>query len=88
MRVYSVDFEMKLAFSEKVRSLNNQGLVKFVKTTKEMCPKAVDDAEDADQIHILVDKIGKEKFLQLQTIVENHLKSDYELKHSLKRQKS
>jgi hypothetical protein len=60
-------------FSEKVKSLSNGGLVLLVNKVTELCPYAIDDVDD-EKIHIKVDKIEKDKFIVLQTLVEDTLK--------------
>lgn len=46
-----VSFEDKVAFTEKVRRLTNEGLTKLVKKVKELCSDALEDV-DAEKLHI------------------------------------
>jgi len=43
---FSVPFEKKVNFTEKVRRLTNEGLTKLVKKVKEICAKALEDVDD------------------------------------------
>jgi hypothetical protein len=43
---YSVPFEKKVHFTERVRRLTNEGLTKLVKKVKELCPAALEDVDD------------------------------------------
>jgi hypothetical protein len=46
-----VSFEEKVAFTEKVRRLTNQGLTRLVTKVKEICKDALEDV-DAEKLHI------------------------------------
>ena len=46
-----VTFEGKVAFTEKVRRLTNEGLTRLVKKIKEKCKEALEDV-DAEKLHI------------------------------------
>ena len=46
-----VAFETKVAFTEQVRKLNNDGLNKLVRKVKELCRSALEDVDD-DKLHI------------------------------------
>ena len=59
-----VPFEEKVAFTEKVRRLTNEGLTRLVRKVKELCADALEDV-DAEKLHIQVDKIDKRSFTQL-----------------------
>ena len=67
-----VPFEEKVAFTEKVRRLTNEGLTRLVRKVKELCSDALEDV-DAEKLHIQVDKIDKRSFGQLQTLVDENL---------------
>ena len=56
-----VTFEEKVAFTEKVRRLTNEGLTRLVKKVKEKCKDALEDV-DSEKLHIQVDKIDKTSF--------------------------
>ena len=56
-----VSFEDKVAFTEKVRRLTNEGLTKLVKKVKDLCSEALEDV-DSEKLHIQVDKIDKKSF--------------------------
>ena len=49
--VEEVSFEEKVAFTEKVRRLTNQGLTRLVTKVKELCKEALEDV-DAEKLHI------------------------------------
>ena len=65
-------FEEKVAFTEKVRRLTNEGLTRLVRKVKELCSEALEDV-DAEKLHIQVDKIDKRSFTALQTLVDENL---------------
>ena len=67
-----VSFEEKVAFTEKVRRLTNEGLTRLVRKIKEACADALEDV-DAEKLHIQVDKIDKKSFAQLSTLVDENL---------------
>ena len=67
-----VSFEDKVAFTEKVRRLTNEGLTKLVKKVKELCADALEDV-DAEKLHIQVDKIDKKSFDNLTKLVDENL---------------
>lgn len=67
-----VPFEEKVAFTEKVRRLTNEGLTRLVRKVKELCSDALEDV-DAEKLHIQVDKIDKRSFTALQTLVDENL---------------
>ena len=67
-----VTFEDKVAFTEKVRRLTNEGLTRLVKKIKEKCKEALEDV-DAEKLHIQVDKIDKESFEVLSKLVDDNL---------------
>lgn len=67
-----VSFEEKVAFTEKVRRLTNEGLTRLVRKIKEICSDALEDV-DAEKLHIQVDKIDKRSFGQLTTLVDDNL---------------
>ena len=67
-----VPFEEKVAFTEKVRRLTNEGLTRLVRKVKEVCSDALEDV-DAEKLHIQVDKIDKRSFTALQTLVDENL---------------
>lgn len=46
-----VPFEEKVAFTEKVRRLTNEGLTRLVRKVKEICSSALEDV-DAEKLHI------------------------------------
>lgn len=69
---FSVPFEKKVAFTEKVRRLTNDGLTKLVKKVKEICPDALEDV-DSEKLHIKVDVIGKDNFEKLESLVDENL---------------
>lgn len=46
-----VPFEEKVAFTEKVRRLTNEGLTRLVRKVKELCSDALEDV-DAEKLHI------------------------------------
>ena len=45
-----VPFEEKVAFTEKVRRLTNEGLTRLVRKVKELCAEALEDV-DAEKLH-------------------------------------
>ena len=67
-----VSFEEKVAFTEKVRRLTNQGLTRLVTKVKEICKDALEDV-DAEKLHIQVDKIDSESFKKLVELVDENL---------------
>lgn len=67
-----VAFEEKVAFTEKVRRLTNEGLTRLVRKVKECCPDALEDI-DAEKLHIQVDKIEKKSFEVLLKLVDDNL---------------
>ena len=69
-----VPFEKKVAFTESVRRLTNDGLTKLVKKCKELCPDVLEDV-DSEKLHIKVDAIDKDSFEKLTKLVEDNLNS-------------
>ena len=67
-----VPFERKVAFTEKVRRLTNEGLTKLVKKVKELCPDALEDV-DTEKLHIKVDQIDMTNFSALELLVDENL---------------
>lgn len=67
-----VPFEKKVAFTEKVRRLTNDGLTRLVKKCKDLCPQAIEDV-DSEKLHIKVDMIDKVSFDSLSTLVDENL---------------
>lgn len=65
-------FEEKVAFTEKVRKLDNDGLTRLVKRINKLCKEALEDV-DEDKLHIEVDRIDKTSFAQLSTLVDECL---------------
>ena len=56
-----VSFEDKVAFTEKVRKLDNDGLTRLVKRINKICKDALEDV-DEDKLHIEVDRIDRACF--------------------------
>ena len=46
-----ITFEDKVSFTEKVRTLTNEGLMRLVKKIKEKCKEALEDV-DSERLHI------------------------------------
>ena len=67
-----VSFEDKVAFTEKVRRMTNQGLTRLVSKVKDICKEALEDV-DEEKLQIQVDKIDKESFKKLSDLVDENL---------------